>query len=129
MKLTITQRVGAVVAAGAVLVGLGASAASAAPVPKDREAAVAERLAKLDCAKADQVRTRIDDRAARATTRISDRITRLTEAQAKAESAGRDRLADRIGKRIDRLNERLDKIPGFVEQAKQKVDEKCSTGS
>jgi hypothetical protein len=127
MKLTITQRVAAAVAAGTMLVGFGASAASAAPVPKDREAVVAGRLAKLDCAKADQVKTKIDERAARATTRITDRVARLTDVQAKVADAGHEQLAARIQKRIDRLNTRLGKIPGYVDQAKQKIDEHCST--
>jgi hypothetical protein len=127
MKLTITQRVAAAVAAGTLLVGVGATVASAAPAPNDREAAVSERLAKLDCAKADTVKAKIDEKAATATERIPERVARLTELQTRAADAGRDKLAERVQQRIDRLNERLEKIPGWVDQAKQKIDEHCAT--
>jgi hypothetical protein len=127
MKLTISQRIAAAVAAGTMLVGVGATAASAAPVAEDREAAVNERLAKLDCANADQVKTKIDERAAKATTRISDRVADLGEMKTKVADAGREKLADRIQQRIDKLNERLDKIPGFVDEAKTRIDEHCAT--
>lgn len=127
MKLTITQRIAAAVAAGTMIVGVGATVASAAPAPEDREAAVSERLAKLDCAKADTAKTKVDERAAKATIRISDRVADLGEMKAKVADAGREKLADRIQKRIDRLNERLDEIPGFVDEAKTRIDEHCAT--
>ena len=127
MKLSITQRIGVAVAAGTMLVGVGATAASAAPAPGDREARVSERLAKLDCANADMVKAKIDERAAKATAGIPERVAKLTDFKAQATEAGRDKLAERIQQRIDHLNQRLGKIPGWVDQAKQKIDEKCST--
>jgi peptidoglycan hydrolase CwlO-like protein len=127
MKLTITQRIAAAVAAGTMLVGVGATVAAAAPTPEDREAAVSERLAKLDCANADQATTKVEERAAKATTRISDRVAELGEMKAKVADAGREKIGARIQKRIDRLKERLDKIPAFVDETKTRIDEHCAT--
>lgn len=125
MKLT--KSLAIAVAAGTMLVGAGAgaTAATAAPAPRDREAAIARRIAKLDCAKADQVKTKINERAAHATTRGTNQIARLNEAKSKAQAAGHEEVAARIQKRIDRLSERLAKIPAFVEKLDQKIDQKC----
>lgn len=64
-----------------------------------------ERIAKI-CARADDIDARIEH----AKTRIADRIATLQEHRAKAETAGHDKVVERIDRRIQRLQKLNDTI-------------------
>lgn len=135
MKLTMTQRIAAAVAAGTMLVGVGATAAAAENTAPDQqgdrvarvEQRVDARIAKLDCAKADEAKQKVDAREARIAERLGHRVERLQGFEQKAKDAGHDQLATRIGKRVERLQGNEQKLPGFADQVKAKIDARCST--
>ncbi len=80
----------------------------------------ADRIAKI-CEHQDEVVPRLTERQ----TKLTERIAKLTELQAKATDKGRDRLADRIGQRIERLEAQLTKVTERIAKAPAWIAEHC----
>lgn len=59
-------------------------------------------------------------------TRIGERIAALVEVRAKATAAGRDKAANRIGTRIERLQKVLDRVTVRIEKASAWLAEHCT---
>ena len=105
--MNITKKVTLTVA-GAALAGIlafGASA-SAAAGPLSGTDGVRQNRVEYIC----NHQSEISDRLAKATTRIDDRVATLTERRAQAEQAGNKAAVARIDKRLERLNNLLDRV-------------------
>jgi hypothetical protein len=102
-----------VVAVGALSLGAAGAAGAATPAPSTP---AATRLAQFNCANA----TKVLDRISNGEAHIAAGLPKLTAAQAKAAAAGHTAVADRIQRRITRLESagfksRLDKAASAIE--------------
>lgn len=116
MKLSTTLTTFAL--AGVLTIG-GASATFAAGTG-DGDGPSADRIAKI-CEHQDEVVPRLTERQ----TKLTERIAKLTELQTKATEKGRERLAERIGQRLERLEAQLTKVTERIAEAPAWIAEHC----
>jgi hypothetical protein len=110
---TVRKAIVGVVAVGALSLGVAGMAGAATPASSTP---ASTRLARFNCANA----TTVLDKIAKGEADIAAGLPKLTAAQAKAASAGHTKVADRLQKRITRLESagfkaRLDKAASAIE--------------
>jgi hypothetical protein len=110
---TVRKAIVGVVAVGALSLGVAGMAGAATPASSTP---ASTRLARFNCANASTVL----DKIAKGEADIAAGLPKLTAAQAKAASAGHTKVADRLQKRITRLESagfkaRLDKAASAIE--------------
>jgi len=125
MKLNKT--IAAVVATGALLTGVGATAAyaeGASPAAgRVRAAAIGKNF---DCSKAAEVKATLEDTKTKLASMHEERVALLNEWKTTAADAGLTKLAARVDKRIAKLDERGPKIGTRIDKLEQRIDAKCS---
>lgn len=112
--------------AGAALAGIltiGASASASGPTGGTDGAR--RPRAEYICAH----QSEISDRLAKTKTRIEERIVKLTERRAQAEEAGKTDAVARIDKRLERLNNLLDRVTKRAAQLPTWVAAHCDPAS
>jgi hypothetical protein len=117
---TVKKAIVGVVAVGALSLGVAGAAGAATPTSATT---ASTRLARFNCANA----TTVLDRIQKGEADIAAGLPKLTAAQAKAAAAGHTKVADRLQKRITRLESstfkaRLDRVASAIEA-------KCHVGS
>ena len=105
-----------VVAVGALSLGAAGMAGAATPATSGSSTPAATRLAKFNCDNA----TKVLDRIQKGEASIAAGLPKLTAAQSKAAAAGNTKRADRLQRRITRLESaafktRLDKAAAAIE--------------
>jgi hypothetical protein len=125
MKLNKT--IAAVVAAGALFTGVGATAAYAEGTShaagRARVAAIGKNF---DCSKAAEVKATLDDTKTKLQQMNQERTALLNEWKTTAADAGLTRVAARVDKRIAKVSARAPKIGTRIDKLEQKIDQKCS---
>jgi hypothetical protein len=117
---TVKKAIVGVVAVGALSVGVAGAAGAATPTPATP---ASTRLARFNCANA----TSVLDRIQKGEADIAAGLPKLTAAQAKAAAAGHTKVADKLQKRITRLES-----AGFkarLDKATSAIEAKCHVGS
>lgn len=76
---------------------------------------------KVDCSKLSELNGRIDARVAQ----VQERIAKGEAALQKAKDAGNTDLAQKIQGRLDKVHQRLDRVP----QLKQKLADHCASAT
>lgn len=123
--MNITKKVTLMVSGAALagLLALGASASAAGPA-SGADATLHPRAAYV-CTH----QSEISDRLANAKTRIDERIATLTDRRAQAEQAGHSAVVTRIDKRLQRLNNMLDRVTVRATQLPVWVAAHCGPAS
>jgi hypothetical protein len=126
---TVRKAIVGVVAVGALSLGVAGLAGTAGAATPASSTPAATRLARFNCANA----TTVLDKIAKGEADIAAGLPKLTAAQAKAAAAGHTKVADKLQKRITRLESagfkaRLDKAASAIE-AKCNVPAPGSTTS
>ena len=117
------------VAAGTLSLGLAGAAGAAAPVPTTPAAVLTtastgtRALATFNCANATKALTRIEKIEAR----ITAGLPKLTAAEAKASAASHTRRADRLKKRIARLESTTFK--NRLEARASAIEDRCNVSA
>lgn len=107
--------------ATALAVGAGTAAFAATDPAGSTRTPTPEQVAER-CAKVPALQERIDGAQAKA----AAALTKLTEAKAKAEAEGRTRRAERLGKAIERVQQRVDKLAAHETRLQSWSAEHCT---
>jgi len=126
--MKMTRTIAAVVTAGALLTGIGATTAFAADATPGANGGRLANVGKnFDCSKADEVKATLEHTKASIVQIRSERSAMLAELKATATDAGLTKVADRIEQRMTKMAERDPKVGARIDKLEAKIDAKCSS--
>ena len=118
--MKVSHKIGAAALTAALAVG-GTTAAFAGSDSGSGGTTKADKIAVL-CAHKDEIIPKLTERQ----TNLTQRLTTLQKLDAQATTAGKTKAADRIEKRIAKVQERLDKVGNRLQKAPAWIAANCT---